>query len=141
MTPHLLTNRRPSSYQSSCALDEVDVSFEDGSTAALVAKAVDWEAMCPEAHRARPRWLWDERRERAVYECLLSGADLTTARYHGSFVGDTGIRYLLLERINGTPLWQEGDFNTWCEAARWLARMRVRISVERVLESGAAPHL
>src|SRR4029453_4687052 len=132
---------RPSPYQSSCGLHEVDVWFDDGSTQALVAKAIDWEAMSPEAHRARPQWLSDQQRERAVYESLLSAADVGSAAYFGVYVGESGIRYLLLERIDGMPLWQSGNFDTWCEAARWLARMAVRITPEMVAGSPAAPHL
>ena len=132
---------RPSPYQSSCGLHEVDVWFEDGSTQALMAKAIDWEAMSPEAHRARPQWLSDQQRERVVYECLLTTADVGSAPYFGVYVGESGIRYLLLERIDGVPLWQSGNFETWTEAARWLARMTVRITPGMVTASRAAPHL
>jgi len=132
---------RPSPYQSSYGLHEVDVRFEDGSTQALIAKAIDWEAMSPEAHRARPQWLSDQQRERAVYESLLSMADVGTARYFGVCADESGIRYLLLERIDGMPLWQSGNFDTWCEAARWLARTAVRITPGMVAGSRAAPHL
>jgi aminoglycoside phosphotransferase (APT) family kinase protein len=132
---------RPSPYQSSCGLYEVDVWFDDGSTQALVAKAIDWEAMSPEAHRARPQWLSDQQRERVVYESLLSTADVGSAPYFGLHVGESGIRYLLLERIDGMPLWQSGNFDTWREAARWLARMAVRITPDMVAGSRAAPHL
>ncbi len=134
-------HRRPSPYQSSCCLFDVDVWFDDGSALAVVAKAVDWKSMSPDAHRARPRWLSDHQRERMVYECVLSDADLTSARYYGSYVGESGIRYLLLERIDGIPLWQCGRFETWCEAARWLARMSLRITADTVGGSPAAAHL
>ena len=132
---------RPSPYQSSCCLYEVDVWFVDGSKQALVAKAIDWEAMLPEAHRARPQWLSDQQRERAAYESLLSTADVGSAPYFGVYLGESGIRYLLLERIDGMPLWQSGNFDTWCEAARWLARMAVRITPQMVAGSRAAQHL
>src|SRR5262249_18048910 len=132
---------RPSPYQSSCGLHEVDVSFDDGSMKALIAKAIDWEAMSPEAHRARPQWLSDQQRERAVYESLLSMADVGSAPYFGVYIGESGIRHLLLERIAGMPLWQSGNFDTWCEASRWLARMAVRITPRMVAGSQAAPHL
>jgi len=132
---------RPSPYQSSCGLHEVDVWFDDGSMQALVAKAIDWEALSPEAHRVRPQWLSDQQRERAVYESLLSMADVGSAPYFGVYIGESGIRHLLLERIAGMPLWQSGNFDTWCEASRWLARMAVRITPRMVAGSQAAPHL
>ena len=132
---------RPSPYQSSCGLHEVDVSFDDGSMRPFVAKAIDREAMSAEAHRARPQWLSDQQREPAVYASLLSAAEVGSAAYVGVYVGESGIRYLLLERIDGMPLWQSGNFDTWCEAARWLARMAVRITPQMVAGSRAAPHL
>ena len=132
---------RPSPYQSSCGLHEVDIWFDDGSMQALIAKAIDWEAMSPEAHRARPQWLSDQQRERAVYESLLSTADVGSAPYFGIYVDESGVRYLLLERIDGMPLWQSGNFDTWCEAARWLARMAVRITRQIVAGSRAEAHL
>jgi len=132
---------RPSPYQSSCCLHEIDVWFDDGSKQALVAKAIDWEAMSPEAHRARPQWLSDQQRERVVYESLLSTADVGSAPYFGVYVAESGIRYLLLGRIDGMPLWQSGNFDTWCEAARWLARMAARITPQMVARSTAAAHL
>jgi hypothetical protein len=134
-------DRRLSPYQSSCCLHEVDVWFADGSMQALVAKAIDWEAMSPEAHRARPQWLADQQRERVVYESLLTAADVGSAPYFGMYVGESAIRYLLLERIDGMPLWQSGNFDMWCEAARWLARMAVRITPAMVAGSRAAAHL
>ena len=108
---------------------------------ALVAKAVDWDAMCSDAQRARPRWLWDEDRERAVYESILPVSNVATARYFGSYVNESGVQYLLLERIAGVPLWQSGDIDTWREAARWLARLHARIPADAVARTGAAPHL
>jgi hypothetical protein len=97
--------------------------------------------MSPEAHRARPQWLSDQQRELAVYESLLSAADVGSAPYFGVYVGESGIRYLLLERIEGMPLWQSGNFDTWCQAARWLARMAVRITPQMIAGSRAAAHL
>jgi phosphotransferase family enzyme len=132
---------RPSLYQSSCSLHDVDVCFDDGSTLAMVAKAADWSAMCPEAHRARPRWLWDEKRERVVYESILPAADMATARYFGSYVSESGVRHLLLERVDGVPLWQSGNFDTWCEAARWLARMSVQVTVATIAATRASARL
>jgi aminoglycoside phosphotransferase (APT) family kinase protein len=132
---------RPSPYQSSCALHEIDVSFDDGSMRPFVAKAIDWEALSPEAHRARPQWLSDQQRERTVYESLLSAADVGSAAYFGVYVAESGVRYLLLERIDAMPLWQSGTFETWREAARWLARMAAHITPQMIAGSRATPHL
>jgi hypothetical protein len=132
--------RRPSVQQSSFRVDEVDVRFADGTTVALFAKAVHWHAMTPEARAAKPPFLWDPERERATYEAILSPLSVEGARYFGSYVTG-GVRYLLLERLDGTPLWQIGEFEAWREAARWLARMHARVGAAGATFSRAATHL
>ena len=145
---HLTAGRRvrsvvsvPSPNRSSFVVDDIDVRLDDGTTLELVAKAAHWNGLSPEARRAKPRFLWDPDRERASYEALLSPRQIGSARYFGSYVGQSGERYLLLERIEGTPLWQHGDREAWCEAARWLARMHVRIGADRAAGSRADAHL
>ena len=132
--------RRPSAQRSSFLVDEIDVRFEDGSGLELFAKAVHWEAMAPEAQSAKPPFLWDPDRERATYETILSPLSVEGARYFGSYVAG-GIRYLLLERLRGTPLWQFGELEAWREAARWLARMHARVGAAGAIYSRAAAHL
>jgi hypothetical protein len=145
---HLEAGRRvssvaaaPSPNRSSFVVDDIDVRLDDGTTLELVAKAAHWSGLSPEARRAKPRFLWDPERERASYEALLSSRQIGTARYFGSYVGRSGERYLLLERIGGTPLWQHGDLEAWREAARWLARMHRRIGADRAAGSPANAHL
>jgi thiamine kinase-like enzyme len=130
----------PSPNRSSFVVNDLDVRLDDGTTLELVAKAAHWDALSAEARRAKPRFLWDPERERASYEAILSPRLIGSARYFGS-CGRSGARYLLLERINGTPLWQHGDRDAWREAARWLARMHVEIGLERAAGSRAASHL
>ena len=131
----------PSPNRSSFVVDDIDVCFDDGTTLELVAKAAHWDGLSPEGRRAKPRFLWDPERERASYEALLSPRQIGSARYFGSYVDPSGERYLLLERITGTPLWQHGDLDAWREAARWLARMHLHIGVDRAAGSRAAAHL
>ena len=131
----------PSSYRSSFFVDELDVRLDDGASIELVAKAIEWDAMVPEARLAKPPFLWDAERERATYEAVLPFLQVHAPRYFGSYVGDAGVRYLLLERIAGVPLWQCGDFEVWREAARALARMHAATDVARVSASPAADHL
>lgn len=133
--------RRPSSYHSSFLLDEILVRLDDGTTTEFVAKAIHRNAMSPEAHRAKPRFVWDQERERATYESLLSPLDVDSARYFGSYEDSAGIRYLLLERVVGAPLWQFGEFEAWCAAARWLARMHARVGFDAARSSRAGAHL
>jgi hypothetical protein len=132
---------RPSIHQSSFPVHDVDVTFEDGRIIRLVAKAAHHEAMSPEARRAKPPFLWNDARERVTYDSLLAGLDLNTPRFFGSYVDGQGTQYLLLERIDGIPLWQCSEFEAWREAARWLARFHNRIGLHAAVTAGAAAHL
>jgi aminoglycoside phosphotransferase (APT) family kinase protein len=132
---------RPSTYQSSFFVEEIDVCLDDGTTVELLAKAAHWDAKSPEAHLAKPAFLWDARRELTTYESILAQVDLNSPRYFGSYVDDADVRYLLLERIPGIRLWECTDFEPWREAARWLARMHSRVSLEAARTTRAAEHL
>jgi hypothetical protein len=132
--------RRPAAERSSFLVDEIDVRFGDGTRLALFAKAVHWQAMAPEARSAKPLFLWNPERERETYESILSPLAVDAARYFGSYVIGA-VRYLLLERLDGTPLWQFGDFEAWREAGRWLARMHARVGAAGAMYSRAAAHL
>ena len=133
--------RRPSLSRSSVMLHEIDVVLDDGTTLALMGKAIDWRALAPDAQRAKPLHLWDETRELAAYTSILSAVDVGAARFFGSFQDESGSRCLLLERIDGVPLWQFGDFEAWREAARWLARMHRRLNAADVAATPAADRL
>jgi hypothetical protein len=133
--------RHPSPYRSSFVLDDIVVHLDDGTTSAFIAKAIRWDAMSPEAHRAKPQFMWDPERERATYESILAPLDVGAARYCGSYESRSGLRYLLLERVPGAPLWQFGEIEAWREAARWLARLHVHVPVDIAARSAAAAHL
>jgi aminoglycoside phosphotransferase (APT) family kinase protein len=69
-----------------------------------------------------------DRRERElrVYEELLEGEDLGTARFYGARWDEAGGRFwLMLEFVDGEPLRYCG-FEHWLEAAAWLGRMHGR---------------
>ena len=132
--------RRPSVQQSSFFVDEIDVRFDDGTSVELFAKAVEWDAMTPGARAAKPPFLWNPDRERATYESILAPLGIDGARYFGSFITG-GVRYLLLERLRGTPVWQFAEFAAWREAAGWLARMHARVGASGATCSRAAAHL
>jgi Phosphotransferase enzyme family len=68
----------------------------------------------------------ERRRERElrVYRDLLAGADVGTARYHGSvWDRSRGRFWLLLEFVDGLPL-RDCELDSWVGAAGWLGRMQ-----------------
>ena len=116
--------RRPAAYSSSYALEELDVTLEDGTRLELLFKDLSPSALTAEARWVKPDFLYDARREIAVYRTVLSGMPLGTATCYGARASRRLKRYwLFLERVRGMALWQVGDLDVWQDAARWLARM------------------
>jgi aminoglycoside phosphotransferase (APT) family kinase protein len=69
----------------------------------------------------RPALAPEPHREIAIYRDVLQPLALDgPARVAAADESSAG--WLVLELIEGTPLWQVGDLETWREAARWLAR-------------------
>ena len=132
---------RPGPHRSSYWIDEIDLELEDGTVLALVAKATNWDSMCPEGRSAKPRFLYDADRELTTYESILSTLDINAARYYGSMNAAPGDRRLLLERSEGVPLWQLDKYDAWRSAASWLARMHARALVATIHTSIAGRHL
>lgn len=127
--PGATVTRRPFEYATSHRLEEVDVDCHDGRKLHLVAKHVGQKGMTEAAQLARPAALNRAARELAVYRDVLSGAGLGTPELVGGFASDdddTGV--IVLERVEGTPLAEIGDFTVWEAAARWLARMHAAFS-------------
>jgi len=133
-------DRRPCSYRSSFAVEELDVRFADGSAMQLIFKDVGRDALLDEARVAKPAFLHNPLREIETYRAILKSAGLGTATFHGACVDPRAGRYwLFLERVPGVPLVELGDFAIWQEVARRLAIMHSRLS--RAGESSALPHL
>jgi Ser/Thr protein kinase RdoA (MazF antagonist) len=115
----------PNEYASSFALDDLDVAFEDGENVRLVVKDVGPSGLLPAAMTAKPASVRDPWREILTYREVLEPLALTTPAYHGALIDPDGGTYLLLiEAVEGVPLWQlPGDDAAWEGAAAWLARL------------------
>jgi len=124
--------RRPSLYQTSFPLEDVDVVLDDGSTLALVLKDLSPGGLSERARAAKPSFLVDPERELEAYRGALAGAGLGTPRCYAAVSDPAASRFwLLIERIAGVPLWQVGEPETWQAAARWLAVLHERFSADR----------
>jgi hypothetical protein len=108
--------RRPHPYGSSNAIEDVAVRLAPGDGwLRLVVKDVAGAAS------VKPARLLDPAREPAVYrDVLVPGGHDVPACY-----GAIG-RWLVLDSIDGVPLWQVGDLAAWEAAARWLAGLHAR---------------
>ena len=66
-----------------------------------------------------------------MYEKILAGLDLGTARCYGSdFAPESGRYVLFLEKVDGAALWQLEEIDPWERAARWAARLHGKASPE-----------
>jgi Phosphotransferase enzyme family len=121
--------RRVSEYSTSFTIEELDLDLDHGEQLRLVFKDLSWQSLLGEARQVRPRFLYDPRREIAIYRRALAGGGLETAACYGAVVDEPAERYwLFLERMDGPQLRHVGDFDTWLAAARWLARLHTRFA-------------
>jgi phosphotransferase family enzyme len=137
--PLALVDRRPGFYETSFAIDELDVELEQGGRLELVFKDVGPEALAEGARAAKPSFLYDPEREIQAYRELLAPAWLGTPAFHGAVVDPDRSRYwLFIERVPGVPLWQIGELERWQDVARWLASMHERFAAEPSSWGGAS---
>jgi aminoglycoside phosphotransferase (APT) family kinase protein len=117
-------HRQPSQYQSSFAMDELDMQMADGRTLQLMFKNLSWQALLKDARHAKPVFLHDPLREIEVYRTVLTPPPLGTPLCYGAVVDEPLGRYwLFLERVPGLRLAHVGEFATWQEVARYLAQV------------------
>jgi Phosphotransferase enzyme family len=119
-----LVDRRPHQYRSSFPIEELDLRRSDGTTVTLILKDLGRSRLDANARLAKPVGLHDPLREIDVYRSVLSRLQLGTAACYGSVVEPELDRYwLLLERVDGLPLWQFDEPAVWLGVARWAARL------------------
>jgi hypothetical protein len=99
---------RPYAYRTSNPLAELDIELAAGERVRLLLK----DLSCP--HGAKPGFLHDPAREVQVYRRLLMPTRLGPAVY------GVDRNRILMEKVNGTELWQL-EHAAWLRTARWLA--------------------
>lgn len=113
-------SRRPFAYETSFAIDALDVELEGGERLALLVKDVGPAGLSAAASAAKPAHTLDPVREISVYRDLLGPARLGTPRFHGAVVDPEAERWwLFIERVEGEVLTDVGEVPVWCEAAAW----------------------
>jgi len=108
--------RRPWAYASSLPMEEVRLA--DGRV--VLVKELD-----PKAAPSRPMFLSDPRRELDAYATVLRTANVDAPDCI-AIESAGGHPWLVLERIDGVPLWQIGEREAWEDAARWLAALHAK---------------
>ena len=82
----LRLERRASEYSSSFALDELDVSLDDGTSLSLIFKDLGWQALTDSARGVKPDCLYNPLREIETYQTVLARSRLGTATCYGAVV-------------------------------------------------------
>jgi hypothetical protein len=127
----LRLERRVSEYSSSFALDELDVSLDDGTTLRLIFKDLGWQALTASARSVKPDCLYNPLREIETYQTVLARSRLGTATCYGAVVDPrAGHYWLFLERVPGLRLCHVGEFATWQQVASHLAVLHDRFARE-----------
>jgi hypothetical protein len=122
--------RRRHEYQTSFALEELDVRLADGRSHHLLFKNLGGPS--EKALRAKPAFVVDPRREITVYRELLEGSEIGTPRCYGAVADPVSDRYwLFIEHVPGPVLWQVAELAVWEAVARWLAALHTRFEDAR----------
>jgi aminoglycoside phosphotransferase (APT) family kinase protein len=131
--------RQPGRYSSSFSIEDVDVTFDDGTVLSLVLKDLSPTARLHDAARIKPAFLYDPLREIETYRLILEPCQVGAPRLYAAVTDPESGRYLLLlERVRGRPLWQVGEFEAWLDAARWLARLHAKLATDVAALAGPA---
>jgi phosphotransferase family enzyme len=114
--------RRPSRYQTSFRLEELDIWLGEEQPLRLVIKDLSRSTLSTVALKAKPEFSYDPLREIAVYETILAGTSSGPPICYAS-VGqpDLNQTWLVLERVPGIELYQVGSLEVWRTVARWLS--------------------
>jgi Phosphotransferase enzyme family len=135
-------DRRPSAFQTSYALQELDVELDDGVELAVLFKHVGQHALTEAARRIKPAFVLDPQREIEAYRRILAPNGQGTPICYAAVSEPDGGRYwLFVERVRGAHLWQFGELEVWRSVARWLAGFHTRCAPMTALASYAGAPL
>lgn len=142
-SPHIAhLARRASPYRASFALEELDVSLDDGRHLRIMWKDLHRHSLIATARQVKPEFLYHPAREIETYRRILAPRQLGTAIFYGAVVQPEEGRYwLFLERVEGRELYQIGDFEIWHQVARWLAGMHAQFRDQASSFQGSVPLL
>jgi aminoglycoside phosphotransferase (APT) family kinase protein len=123
--PLAAIRRRGFSGSTSYAVEIVTVELGSGDAIEIFLKDFGRSKLPKDAAAER------RERELRVYEDLLEGEELGTARFYGARWDEAAARFwLMLEFVDGKPLRHCG-FEHWLEAAAWLGRLHGRFVGQR----------
>lgn len=124
--------RKPFEYETSFAIDSLQVRLGDGEELDLLVKDVGAAGLSASAAVAKPPRALDPRREIAVYRSLLQDSAVLAPRFYGAAEDEgSGRAWLFLERVPGEVLADVGEPEAWRAAARWAAQLGAAVEEHR----------
>jgi phosphotransferase family enzyme len=105
--------RRPWAYASSLPMERIDIAD---------CSPLLFKDLSQSERLQRPGFLADRRREITAYTEILGALEIDTPAYRASVL-DENRAWLILELVDGVPLWQIGELDVWEAAARCLAAL------------------
>jgi hypothetical protein len=133
--------RRPFAYETSFAIDELELELSGGEALRILAKDVGGGGLSAAAAAAKPPALLDPGREIGVYRELLAPAGLSTPRFHGSSVDPgEGRWWLFIELVEGEVLTDVGELTIWERAAGWAAELEPAVGEAAAALGGLLVH-
>jgi aminoglycoside phosphotransferase (APT) family kinase protein len=126
--------RKPWEYATSSPLELVTAVMEDGRARDFILKHLASGDMSERARRAKPPFVVEPRREIEMYRRVLAPLSVGPRLVGSKCTPETGAYWLLLERVDGEPLYEAGEVTTWVAVAQWLAAFHARTAA---LNSGS----
>jgi len=127
-----LTARKPWDYCSSYPIEELELSGNSAPDGTVLFKNLSPSAMLSDARRVKIEYQCNPLREIEVYRNLLVPNEIDVPKLIGAVVKREEDKYwLFLQKVDGVPLWQVGDFAAWINAAKWLAKLHALSSPTR----------
>ncbi|MBT8397458.1 MAG: aminoglycoside phosphotransferase family protein [Gemmatimonadetes bacterium] len=119
--------RAPAPYRSSWWLENLSLALDDGTVYHLVLKDLATTVPGSRTDQVKPRAVMNPDREPWVYQTLLEPSLDGSPPFWGTgFETDGGESCMFLERVEGVPLSEIGDFDAWLAAAEWLGEFHAR---------------
>lgn len=125
--------RMPRPARSSWSIEDLRLRLDDGQALSLVWKDLGREAPRSQAWRVKPARVLDPGREPWMYETVLGPVGEGAPCWGTVSDPHDGVHWLFLEPVEGPPLCEIGDTDTWALAAAWLGGFHARFL-------GSPPH-
>jgi hypothetical protein len=138
--PVTIVENRPLADRSTHALNDLELRLAGGVVRRAVLKDFAAPGFVTLTGLERPRFVADRQREIAVYREILEPHALGAPALLGFRVEPARERFwLLLEKVDGAPLWQHGELELWQRTAAWLAGLHGRSADENWLRAARGP--